>query len=220
MKAVVFVLGMLSSAFVYSQGFNYYGGTGHFSMGSSVVEMNSVNGYLNSKGLPGFSRNCLSIGGGGFGIINNFLIGGEGGAIDPSRVASTTGNAELSTGYGMFNVGYMVPLKSRLMVYAMGGIGWGGSDLTLVDANGKEEKYNARKSFVSTEINLDMYMFGDKESGAKAGFKTGFCIGYLFNPQTNPWSDNNSNYTNIPNTFVNGFYFKLKIGGGGFGIKK
>ncbi len=116
MKKLIALLGILSGQMLVAQGGSYFGGSGHFSMGSSVVEMNGINTFLNTKQLPGFSRNCMSVGGGGFGVINNFIIGGEGGAINPSRVANTNGYSELSTGYGAFNFGYMIQLKSRFKI--------------------------------------------------------------------------------------------------------
>lgn len=73
--------------------------------------------------------------------------------------------------------------------------------------------------FVTAELNMDLFMINDKTSGTRAGFKTGICIGYQFNPQTAPWQDDSGNYTNMPNTFMEGFYFKLKIGGGGMATK-
>ncbi len=139
-------------------------------------------------------------------------------AVTASSVANANGEATVSAGFGMFNIGYAIPFKkSKFLVYPLIGIGWGGSSFNVKYAGGLEEKYEATKFFISSEFNCELFSIAD-ENG-KAGFKTGICIGYLFNPQTEPWKEATLGYTGIANTFINGPYFKIKIGGGGIGYK-
>ncbi|MFN7013632.1 MAG: hypothetical protein ACK4ON_05090 [Bacteroidia bacterium] len=214
---VLFLI-LISIDSTYSQKNTYYGGSGHFSVGTTFLDYSSVNTYLRSKRLPAFASTSLNIGGGGYGIFNSFILGGEGGAVTASSVANANGEASISAGYGMFNMGYALPLKGRFLVYPLIGLGWGGSLFNLKHAGGIEEKYEATKFFISSELNCELFTYAD-ENG-KAGFKTGFCIGYLFNPQTDPWKERFLGHTSIANTFMNGPYFKIKIGGGGIGYKK
>lgn len=202
-----------------AQNGGYYGGAGHFMLGSVFMNLNSVNAYMADNQLPSFSGNCFNIGGGGYGVINNFVIGGEGAAVGPSPVGNLNGNAEMSAGYGMFSAGYILPVKSTVMIYPIAGIGWGGSGLKINYASGKIEEYSAKSMFITTEVNADIFMLNDKASDTKAGFKIGLCFGYMFNPVADPWKDKEGKYTNISNTFMNGFYIKLKLGGGGIGFK-
>jgi len=213
-----FVFVLFTAISAYSQYNSYYGGSGHFSVGTTFLDYSSVNTYLRSKRLPAFASTSLNIGGGGYGIFNSFILGGEGGAVTASSVANANGEASISAGYGMFNMGYALPLKGRFLVYPLIGLGWGGSSFNIKHATGIEEKYEATKFFISSEINCELFSFAD-ENG-KAGFKTGICIGYLFNPQTEPWKEAIVGYTSLSNTFMNGPYFKIKIGGGGIGFKK
>jgi opacity protein-like surface antigen len=214
----VFILTLFSISSAYSQNNTCYGGSGHFSVGTTFLDYSSVNTYLRSKRLPAFASTSLNIGGGGLGIFNSFILGGEGGAVTASSVANINGQATVSAGFGMFNIGYAFPLKSRFLVYPLIGLGWGGSSFNVKYAGGLEEKYEATKFFISSELNCELFSFAD-ENG-KGGFKTGICIGYLFNPQTDPWKEASFGYTSVANTFMNGPYFKIKIGGGGIGYKK
>jgi opacity protein-like surface antigen len=214
----IFTLILIAYNSLYSQNNAYYGGSGHFSVGTTFLDYSSVNVHLRSNNLPAFATTSLNVGGGGYGVFNSFILGGEGGVITASSVANANGKSFITAGFGMFNMGYTMPLKSRFLVYPLIGLGWGGSSFDIKYTGGFEEKYEATKFFISAEINCELFSFAD-ENG-KAGFKTGVCIGYLFNPHTEPWKETTIGYTNVANTFMNGPYFKIKIGGGGIGFKK
>lgn len=210
-KFILFLF--LIPVFTFAQS-SFYGGAGHFSAGTIYLNMSTVNNYISKQALPEFSGNCLTIGGGGFAVINNFIIGGEGCAISASRVGNSSGSAEFGTGMGLFSFGYAIPSYSRMLIYPLGGIGWGGSSLKI-NLNEQKTEYNAGKFFFDAGIRADFFMIGGRGSDAKGGFKAGIALGYLFNPQAQPWQDKDKNYTSIPNTFTNGFYVKLQLGGGG-----
>ncbi|MGZ3899719.1 MAG: hypothetical protein ACXVNM_07810 [Bacteroidia bacterium] len=213
MKRIIALLIFLVPLLSQSQ-LTYSGGTGHFAVGVTYLNFKSVNAFMQTQQMPAFGSNCLSIGGGGFGVYNNFILGGEGSAIAPSRVSSGENRAALAVGYGMIQGGYILPLESRLVVYPILGMGWGGSDLKISNSDGGKQTYNSVKVFLNTEINLDMFMKGTKY-GSKAGFKYGLALGYMYNPFTESWTDENGKGANISNSYLNGFYIKLKIGGGG-----
>lgn len=65
-------------------------------------------------------------------------------AVTASSVANANGEATVSAGFGMFNIGYAIPFKkSKFLVYPLIGIGWGGSSFNVKYAGGLEEKYEA-----------------------------------------------------------------------------
>lgn len=145
MKRLFFATLLLNSVLIYSQKTGgVFGGAGHFFVGSTYINFNSLNNYLKSNQLPAFSSNCLNMGGGGFGVIDDFVIGGEGGVVSASKVANVNGNADISAAYGMFSCGYVLPIRSKLIVYPMTGLAWGGSGLIINYAN-KKPKTMARQ---------------------------------------------------------------------------
>ena len=69
-----FVFVLFTAISAYSQNNSYYGGSGHFSVGTTFLDYSSVNSYLRSKKLPAFTSTSLNIGGGGLGIFNSFIL--------------------------------------------------------------------------------------------------------------------------------------------------
>lgn len=193
------------------------GGGGHFMAGTAFFNYRSVNDYLQGRQLPEFGATSLSIGGGGYGVFNHFMVGGEGGSISASSVANQNGEAELSIGYGVFQAGYILPTPGKLNIYPMIGMGWGGSDLKITYADGTEQQFNASRFFMSTELNAELFSFADEHN--RSGFKVGLCAGFLFNPQTQAWKEKSTGYSDLGNTFMNGPYIRIKVGGGGL-VKK
>lgn len=216
-KVYVILLAMLPFC-MNSQKPVFSGGCGYFKIGYANIDHISINRYLNNNAIPSLSRNGYMIGGGGIGVINNFIIGGEGGAFAANKSAGAFGLAELSSGYGMLNFGYMLPLKSRFSVYPLFGLGWGGTELKLNYSLGIEQKFTSSATFIKGEVNVDWFMHGNAEAFEKAGFMSGISIGYMLQPISEPWKSSNASYVDIPATFMNGFYVKLKIGGGGIGL--
>ena len=218
MKNISFILLVFLPIWIKSQGPVFSGGYGYFKSGYTNIDHITINRYLNSNGIPSISKNGYVIGGGGMGVINNFIIGGEGGAFAANSSAGALGMAEFSAGYGMFNFGYMLPLKSRFSVYPLFGMGWGGSGLKLKYSSGSEMEFGSSASFIKGEINADWFMHGNAEKYEKAGLLTGISVGYMLQPVSEPWKNKNGAYVDVPAMFMNGFYVKLKIGGGGIGL--
>lgn len=115
---------ILGSNVLMAQNNGFSGGSGHFYTGISSMNLQTVNDFMQSVQLPSFGNTCLNIGGGGFGMFNSFMIGGEGGAIVASSVSNANGEGSLGVGFGMFNIGYAIPSKSRFLMYPLIGMGW------------------------------------------------------------------------------------------------
>ena len=54
------------------------GGEGYFMMGVQKINIKNLNTILQQYNYPALDENYTSIGGSGYGIVNNFVIGGEG----------------------------------------------------------------------------------------------------------------------------------------------
>lgn len=191
----------------------FSGGSGHFMTGTAITNMSSVNNYLKKSSMPGFSGTAMLIGGGGYSVINNVMIGGQGMALAPARVGNSNGHASFGGGAGMVQMGYLFSCK-KILVYPAGGFGWGGTGLTVYNKElNFTESFSSSKFLMNLEINSEIFTVSNATE--KAGFKYGLSVGYMFNPQSEGWVDKNDNYADIGNTYLRGFYFKIKIGGGG-----
>jgi len=91
-----------------------YGGMGHFYIGSGVYTLSNLESELSKSTAFGneYSMNpeMLTIGGGGFGLLNGkWVIGGNGfGAIPFNESQADEGFTELAIGGGFFDFGYVV----------------------------------------------------------------------------------------------------------------
>ncbi|MFN4123426.1 MAG: hypothetical protein ACK4GL_09015 [Flavobacteriales bacterium] len=97
--ALICISTLLFNASLNAQNKGFSGGSGHFYTGVTSFNFTPVNEFLNTKQLPSFGNTCLTLGGGGFGIFNNFMLGGEGGVVSASSVANSTGEASLTASY-------------------------------------------------------------------------------------------------------------------------
>jgi hypothetical protein len=197
----------------------YHGGSGHFFMGNTWMDFGSINPYLKRNGFHKLQNSVLTTGGSGFGVFNNFIVGGEGSVFAANATQSVAGKVSLAGGYGMVHFGYMLPIKSRFLFYPITGMGWGASNLNIENASGIKDRYNNSTFYLKTEFNIDLYANTQNNILVKKGFKTGLSVGYLFNPQSSAWTHENGGSAEFNNTFFNGFYLKLKFGGGGFEMK-
>ncbi|MGB9665157.1 MAG: hypothetical protein ACPL25_09620 [Ignavibacteria bacterium] len=78
--SLILVLPLLSTIF-YSQAISQSrtsGGEGYFMVGIQKIDVKNLNSLLRNNNYPVLNESYPSIGGGGYGIINNFVIGGEG----------------------------------------------------------------------------------------------------------------------------------------------
>jgi len=198
---------------------SFSGGFGHFYAGQTWLNNAEVNNYITTLGFHAIPNQALMMGGAGAGVINNFMIGGEGGFIAPSSTLSVTGEASLTAGYGMFTFGYTMPSRGSWVFYPQVGMGWGGSSLIYTFYDGIQYSYTSSGFFLSTSLHCDLFAGIKDEGNTKYGFKTGLSAGYLFNPQAAPWKHADGGPALFGNSFFDGFFVKLTIGGGALGAK-
>lgn len=219
---------------IMAQSTSISGGAGHFFIGQSWMNYDNLNRmfvdqlYNYATTLSPvtpieepentFQSPTMMVGGGGFGVINNFLIGGEGGVLLPSEIINRTyhPNASLASGYGLLKFGYMFPLNDKMILYPTVGMGYGGSILTQDFFGVEDREFTSEQVFLQAELNFDLFPFSDL-----SGLKTGLSVGYMFNPNSTPWANEEGGFNRtIPTHLLNGFYFRLTIGGGGYSIKR
>lgn len=143
----------------------YSGGTGYVFFGQTNVDFTSAQSAYNISDAAIIPTRALNVGGGGFGVFGNFILGGEGGVMQAN--AFSTGRINLTTittvnGYAMFNFGYMIPQKSRFLVYPLFGLGSGITELSedinfwapVIIAPYNHTNTNV---FFKTELNIDLF---------------------------------------------------------------
>jgi hypothetical protein len=206
------------------------GGRGYCMMGWSMLDLDELNSRLKSKGYTEFSNSFFSIGGGGHGIINKLIIGGQGGTLiggdETVNLNASTFKTFVIGGYGLFDVGYLVYSKKGLNVYPMLGMGGGGLTFTIREIstpsfedlleNPKRKVELIYGGFlVNISLGVDyMIKFAEDEKGT-GGLIVGFKAGYMLAPFTHDWKMDDNDVTGGPDVGFNGPYVKLMFGGGG-----
>ncbi len=206
------------------------GGRGYCMMGWSTLDLDELNVRLKSKGYTEFSNNFFSIGGGGHGIINKLIIGGQGGTLIGGEETVNLNGGTLKTsvigGYGLFDVGYLVYSKKGLNVYPMLGMGGGGLTFTIKEIstpsfedlleNPKRKVELIYGGFlVNVSLGVDyLIKFAEDEKGT-GGLIVGFKAGYMLAPFTHDWKMDENDVTGGPDIGFNGPYVKIMFGGGG-----
>jgi hypothetical protein len=211
-RLVLFAL-LISS---YSFGQLVNGGGGHFYIGNAWVNQPHMGELVSA---PSSQFSSLLVGGGGHGVFNGFLLGGEGGALLSGNVTDGTYTAKQITGFGMINLGYMHPIKESMLFYPLIGIGNSTTYLDYNDETGQIGRYQTNGLLMKVELNLDLFAFFKESGSQRYGFKTGLSIGYVMNPSPNDWSTASGQDMYIPQNRLEGLYVKLKFGGGGFQVK-
>lgn len=203
----------------------FFGGYGYFTVGVNFLNLDEINQALKTNDYAQFKSNFLTVGGAGGFAFNRILIGGEGFALMAQKQDKRNYRSLLSGGGGFFNVGYIVYERKNLQVYPMIGIGGGGLNLKLIDK--RERSFNEAianpKSFdasnsmfmidISGGLNLKFGRFGY--------FIVGIRTGYVFSPAVGSWKTGGEvELQESVKQGINGFYFRVSVGGGGGGYRR
>lgn len=211
----------------FAQTSNRYGGMGFLSFGLTELRQSGLNSQLITAGYTGLASSQLSFGGEGFGILNNFVIGGRGGGLGKQQFSngSTTGN--ISNSYGSFLLGYTFSLGKKMLFYPLVGFGGIDSEITIENpttTNSMTTAFtnpnqitviNAEVPVLDFSVNFVVPVFGNVAGGG--GPMLGISAGYIFSPTAGNYRMNGRELTNIPSGQINGFYVRMLFGGGGFG---
>ncbi|MFB6273995.1 MAG: hypothetical protein ABEL51_13985 [Salinibacter sp.] len=202
------------------------GGAGFFSIGVQFADLAALNNRLSSKGYPTFSSEMVSIGGGGYTVLNRFLIGGQGHGLITGEQGYNGRDVSVGGGYGLFTLGYLFRPTSNLHVYPQVGLGGGGVRLEIGsrgDAENFDDVLNdpnrsasvGRASLlVSLGGGLEYQFGGPEEHG---GLRLGLRAGYLVSALNSDWQINTTTLSGGPDATLQGPFIRLTIGGSGTG---
>jgi len=200
-----------------------YGGYGGFMLGGAQTDLKDLNSSLKSHGYREFDNLALTTGGGGWGVIKNLLIGGEGHSfygLSNSGVATNSGlryKMNLKMDYGAFDLGYIFFSNRDFNSFVMGGIGHSSVELRITEDtpdlfgnlldNPKRDLILEKETFlVDVAIGGNyLYHFGPV---LFLGVKTGYIFAF-------DRDGNENNILDTPSFGSTGAYAKIFIGFGG-----
>jgi hypothetical protein len=207
------------------------GGAGFFLVGGTHAGLGDLNSALTSAGYQSFDRNGWTMGGGGYGLKNRLLIGGEGhGLMFASRATPSGRETRLQGGYGMFDIGTVIHSTDRATIYAVGGIGGAGVQLDIQDRDGtglgpdirdptfdevirdpgRRSKLDRAAPLFGIGVGIDYFL-----SGSRGGFLVGARAGYRFTTSVDRWRLYGEEIIGGPDVGLTGPYVAFAIGGGG-----
>lgn len=201
------------------------GGSGGFHIGFKQYSTSNYSYFL-EDGVTDLDDNILTIGGGGYHIIKNWMIGGygfyRGGESRDVPFFSPGGggqefNYALNGGGGYLTLGYVAFHTDKLLVFPQLGIGL--ESLTLNKTLNEDITFQP-DDFLSTDYSWSSPML-DIGAGVDffplKGLKVGLRAGYNFSLQKdNDWKHRGGDLlgTNLPENDLDGFYIHLTLGGG------
>ena len=211
------------------------GGIGYFSFGPAYgTGFSDMNSLLDKKGFPTASPFGMQWGGGGFGIIRNIIVGGEGyGFFVLSQPESKNLSLRMNFGggFGTFNFGYVVYNTKSFILFPFIGIGGGSNSITVQEKTGetihfdnellggkklKESRVSRGIFALSLGVGGNLLTLGKRTDEGFAGLILGFRMGYLFEPFGSSWEIRDSEVKDIPSSFsLSRIFFNITIGGGG-----
>lgn len=203
-----------------------YGGLGGADIGAQWIDVENLNTMLQNETLPQLKDVAMVNGGGGYGVMGRFIIGGEGYTIS-TRNKSNEKTVQLDIGYGLFDLGYLVFSRNALRVYVLGGIGGGEMTLKISQEPGSSDFSDLLENFYENYINTEFPIFkiglnGDyiltfSGDSAAGGLAIGISAGYVFAPvgYVSQWRLGEKTIGEVPDFGPSGPYVTIRIGGGG-----
>lgn len=200
------------------------GGAGFFAIGIHSIDIASLNTRLDNAGYPTFASTTVSIGGGGYGVVNRILLGGEGHALLTGDKGVNGRDVSVGAGYGLFTLGYLFQPSSSLRVYPQLGFGGGGLELEIgsqgdaqefddvLDAPNRSATVGRASLLVRLGAGLEYEFSGPDETG---GFRLGLRAGYMLAPVHSDWTLDETTLSGGPDATLQGPFLHLTIGGGG-----
>lgn len=200
------------------------GGAGFFAIGIHSIDIASLNTRLENAGYPTFASETLSIGGGGYGVVNRILLGGEGHTLLTGDKGVNGRNVSVGAGYGLFTLGYLFRPSSSLHVYPQLGLGGGGLQVEIgsqgnasafddvLDDPNRSTTVGRASLLVRLGAGLEYEFSGSDETG---GFRLGLRAGYMLAPVNSDWTLDETTLSGGPAATLQGPFLHLTIGAGG-----
>jgi len=195
--------------------------------GGNILELNRLNLNLSERGFPQVPTTYLSYGVGGH-FINNKLVFGVELLRLFERTTTTPAeyNLSVSVKFILLNFGHLIYQKKGLMMYPYLGTGYG--RFKMLTAQNNIDSFNdishLQKSseavFSNMIFNLgfatDYFLKYNPGKKGHNNLMIGFRIGINFIPFNSTWKVNRIPVHDGPNIGINGPYFRVIIGLGGW----
>lgn len=207
------------------------GGSGGFHFGGKLYDTEAFN-YFNSLNNQTFSDNLVTVGGGGYFILNNFMIGGygffRGGENNDFSLGTPFNdyqrfNLSIDGGGGYLTLGYVVFATDKTIAFPQLGIGLEAlsynqtidEDITINNGEFTSSEYTWRSPMIDLGFGVDTFPF---DNGLKVGLRVGYNLSL---GQDSDWWHRGGEILNpdLPGNNLNGFYLNLVVGGGYFSRK-
>ena len=202
------------------------GGAGGINFGGFHVDPSGFNQFL-PEGYPGFTGDFLSIGGDGYFMYENIIIGGSGQGLHGDEIRFNQQKANIEGGRGFFQIGYDFLHKDKFKLYPLIGLGGGGMTMTF-STLGNQSKTdivdgNTNGNYLQTDISWRSFMFDlgvgfdfFPETDGNSSPRLGIRAGYQFTPTHANFRYAGGPVTGATSYSLNGYYIRIIMGGGGF----
>ena len=195
--------------------------------GGNYLELNELNTYLTDRGFPQVPLKYLSYGLGGHFINHKMVFGVE---LLFLMEQTTTGhddyNLSTSAKIMILNFGHLIYWKKGLKMYPFLGAGYGRFKMITAQNNidSFDDIGNLHKSsesrFSNMILNLgfgtDYFLDYEPRKKGRNNIIIGFRVGINFIPFHSTWKVNRIAVPDGPNIGINGPYFRVIIGLGGW----
>lgn len=208
-----------------------YGGAGYAAVGIVHVEVSQLNAALNQKGFAGFKNFGISSGVFGYGLLGQFIIGGEFHSVSSFQTEEwVAGTSELGATMWSIDAGYLVHHTTRLFIYPLIGIGTGEFHLQLTKDLSRtfdeaistlsDNVYMVRRNLcINIGVRLDLMIVGGRGYGGGGGLYVELNPGYTFDISGSGWKISGRELSGGPMLRLQGPYLRLMLGMGGFAYR-
>jgi len=199
------------------------GGSGGFMVGFKSYNT-SAHQFFIPDGGPTIGDNIIQFGGEGYGLLNQWVIGGSGYMSQGDQTEENNLQYQIHGGGGFFNVGYVVHHTQEILAFPLFGIGvdaLGINRRVEEDIAFEPDRFLEANYFIvrtSLELGIGVDWFPGKK-GLKLGIRTGYNVTLS---RGNEWRHYGGEITNpdLPENDLDGFYVRITIGGGHFITKE
>ncbi|MGB9772167.1 MAG: hypothetical protein ACPLX7_09395 [Candidatus Kapaibacteriota bacterium] len=194
--------------------------------GIQILNISNLNSKLQDKNYPKLSSSFTSFGGGGHAFIANFVVGGEGHGLFGKDVTNDKYTLNMSAGYGIFDLGYVIISKAGFNLYPIVGIGGSGLSLKITERtiptfdeildNPKGHlELSSGSLLLHFAVGLDYIVSFGSDGDSRGGVLLGLRAGFTYTPVAGDWEMGDVKIAGGPETGVTGAYIRLLVGGGG-----
>lgn len=196
------------------------GGLGFFTLGPQGSELQRLNRTLNAADLPSLGSVFVSLGGGGWLLLDRFLLGGEGHGLLSRRTTQGDREVRLTGGYGFLDVGYVLASRPRWRVYGLVGLGGGRWSLDVLQA-GRIPDFRGllERPAGAVRLRTDGFLFqaalGWNGWVRPRGLFWGVQVGYVWQPAGEAWRLAGASVVGGPDVRFTGPFIRFLVGGQG-----